>query len=63
MKGACSATSELQDDADEAEEDTEEGAGEDLPEGVLAKEHTAAADEAGDDDSIAIATGVIRGIP
>jgi len=63
VKGACSATSELQDDADEAEEDAEEGAGEDLPEGVLTKEHTTAAHEAGDDDSIAIATGVIRGIP
>lgn len=37
VKGACSATSELQDDADEAEEDAEEGAGEDLPEGVLAQ--------------------------
>lgn len=46
VKGACPATSELQDDAGEAEEDTEEGAGEDLPEGVLTKEHTAAAHEA-----------------
>lgn len=43
--------SELDEDSEEAGEDSEEGAGEDLPEGVLAKEHTATADEAADEDA------------
>ena len=34
------------DDAKEAADDTKKGAGEDLPEVVLAQEHTATADEA-----------------
>lgn len=43
--------SELQEDAEEAEEDAKEGASEYLPKGVLTQEHTAAADETGDEDA------------
>ena len=43
--------SEFDKDAEEAGEDSEEGAGEDLPKGVLAQEHTTAADKAADEDA------------
>ena len=44
-------SSELDEDAEEAGEDAEKGAGEDLPEGVLSQEHTAAADKTADEDA------------
>lgn len=44
-------SSELDEDAEEAGEDAENGAGEDLPEGVLSQEHTAAADKTADEDA------------